>query len=356
MKYLSILACLVLLSFTSCIKDEKPNIEADIIEVLSPREGILNVVYKPTSVDIYIDPARIDPQNVSFSYRISQGATILPDPQGVSDYSTSQSFIVTSEDGVWTKTYQVRVVFSDIPTEFDFENWYQPQGERYKMPVDVNLETGDSLFVWSCGNEPYAFITSKYDDYTKFPTQPTSEAYSGNCAVKLETKGTGDYYKPIAAGNLFIGQFDGSKYDPLESTQFGLPFMKKPLRIVGKYKYRSGGLTYYTQSVDSCRIQAILYKTDDQVKHLNGYTIKNSPNIVARAEMTDEGADTPGDGYVDFDFEFIYTQEVDKDILKSGGYNLAIVFSASRNGDTYDGARGSVLLIDDVKIICDTNF
>ncbi|MBR4070673.1 MAG: PCMD domain-containing protein, partial [Bacteroidaceae bacterium] len=63
-----------------------------------------------------------------------------------------------------------------------------------------------------------------------------------------------------------------------------------------------------------------------------------------------------GDGYVDFDFEFIYTQEVDKDILKSGGYNLAIVFSASRNGDTYDGARGSVLLIDDVKIICDTNF
>ena len=99
MKYLSVLACLVLLSFTSCIKDEKPNIEADIIEVLSPREGILNVVYKPTSVDIYIDPARIDPRNVSFDYRISQGATILPDPQGVSDYSTSQSFIVTSEGG-----------------------------------------------------------------------------------------------------------------------------------------------------------------------------------------------------------------------------------------------------------------
>lgn len=346
----------MLLSLSSCIKDEMPNIEVDIIEVLSPQEGILNVVYKSTSVEIYIDPAKIDPKNVTFDYRISDGATILPAPESVNDYSLPQSFLVTSEDGEWSKTYMVRIIFQDLPTAFDFENWYQPEGERYKIPVDIDKETGDSLFVWSCGNEPYAFITNKYDDYTKFPTQPTTEAAQGNCAVKLETKLTGDYYKPIAAGNLFIGQFDSSQYDPLKSTQFGLPFMKKPLRITGKYKYRSGGLTYFTQSPDSCRIQAILYKTDSQVKYLDGYTIKTSPNIVARAEMVDEGADTPGDGYQDFDFDFVYSQEIDRDILESGGYNLAIIFSASRRGDTYDGARGSVLLVDDVKIICDTNF
>lgn len=356
MKYFSILACLMLLCFSSCIKDEMPNIEADIIEVLSPQEGILNVVYQSTSIDIYADPAKIDPENITFSYLISEGATISPDPQSVSDYSTPKSFIVTSEDGEWTKTYQVRIIFKDLPSEFDFENWYQPEGERYKMPFDIDSESGDSLFIWSCGNEPYAFITNKYDDYTTFPTQPTTEACQGSYAVKLETKLTGDYYKPIAAGNLFIGQFDASKYDPLESTQFGLPFMKKPLRITGKYKYRSGGKTYHTQSDDSCRIQAVLYKTDANVKHLNGYTIKNSPNIVARAEMTDDGTDTPGEGYKYFDFEFIYTQEIDCDILKSGGYNLAVIFSASRKGDTYDGAPGSVMLVDDVKIICDTNF
>lgn len=360
MKFIKFLFLSIVLTATSsCIKDEKPNIDADIVEILSDSEGILNIIYTQTAIDIYADAARIDVADINFSFTLSEGATISPDPTDVTDYSSPVRFSVTSEDGNWTKNYTVRILFPEMPTEFNFEHWYQPEGEKYRIPYEPTTKSTDDnsgLFIWSCGNEPFAFTVGKNDDYTAFPTQPTTESFDGQYAVKLVTKRTGDYYKPIAAGSLFIGQFDSSNYDPLESTHFGLPFTKKPLRMTGVYKYRSGGLTLKTNVADCCRMQAVLYKTDKNVSHLNGYTIKDSPNIVARAEMTDGGGDTAGDGYVEFDMEFIYTQPVDTDILARGGYNLAVIFSASRNGDTYDGAVGSVLYVDNVKIICDTDF
>lgn len=339
---------------SSCIKDEKANIEADIIEVLSEQEGILNIVYQNNAIDIYADAGRLDETNLTLSYVLSDGATISPNPSDVTDYTDAQTFVVTSQDKQWVKTYVVRVLFHALPTKYDFENWMQPEGEKYKIPYEAT-EEDVALYIWSCGNEPYAFITNKYDDYTSFPTQPSENAYSGSLAAKLETKLTGDYYKPIAAGNLFIGQFDASKYDPLESTQFGLPFTSKPLRFKGMYKYRSGGETYHTKVEDRCKMQAVLYKTTPDCTHLNGYTLKDSKNIVARAEMIDGAGDTPGDGYVAFDLEFVYTAEIDYELLKNGGYNLAVIFSASRNGDIYDGAPGSVLYVDEVEIVCETN-
>lgn len=359
MKYIKFLFLSIVLTATSgCIKDEKPNIDADIVKILSNSEGILNVIYTQTTIDVYADAARVDITDMNFDFILSDGATIAPDPASVNDYSSPVNFNVTSEDGNWNKTYTVRVLFPEMPTEFHFENWHQPNGEKYRIPYEVSsVSTIDNsdLFIWSCGNEPFAFTVGKNDDFTAFPTQPTTDSYDGEYAVKLITKNTGDYYKPIAAGNLFIGQFDSSSYDPLESTHFGLPFTKKPLRITGMYKYRSGGMTLKTNVPDCCRMQAILYETDKNTTHLNGYTIKDSPNIVARAEMTDGGGDTEGEGYVNFDLEFNYTQSIDADILARGGYNLAIIFSASRNGDTYDGAVGSVLIVDNVKIICDTD-
>lgn len=356
MKYCVRLALFVYATMATvgCIKDEEANIEADIIEVLSEQEGILNIVYQNNAIDIYADAGRVDNKNLALTYVLSDGASISPNPSAVTDYAEAREFVVTSQDKQWEKTYVVRVIFQALPTKYGFENWVQPEGEKYKIPYEAS-DDGEALYIWSCGNEPYAFITNKHDDYTSFPTQPSENACSGVYAAKLETKLTGDYYKPIAAGNLFIGQFDASKYDPLESTQFGLPFMEKPLRFKGMYKYRSGGETYHTKAEDRCKMQAVLYRTTPDCTHLNGYTLKDSENIIARAEMTGGGGDTPGDGYVAFDLEFVYTGEIDYELLKNGGYNLAVIFSASRNGDIYDGAPGSVLYVDEVEIVCETN-
>ncbi len=342
----------MLLASTGCIKNMEPNIEADILEVTTDNTDVLKIVEHWGTIDVYGSPY-LDPSDLKLDFYLSEGASITPDPANVTDYSAPRKFEVTSEDGEWTRTYIVSVTLNEIPTRFDFEHWIQPDRMRYMMPFEqLGVEQGESdLYIWASGNEAFNFLTNKYDDFTAFPTQPTSEAHGGDRAVKLVTRTTPEFSKPTAAGNLFIGQFDAARYDPRESTQFGLPFMKKPLRIKGWYCYRSGGAKYLSGASDEFRIRAVLYFTDSSTSHLNGYTIKESPNIVAQAEL--QGGNTPGEGYVEFDLPFEYSAAVDADRLRKGGYNLAVVFSSSCDGDVYDGAPGSTLLIDDVEIICE---
>lgn len=340
-----------MLAFSGCIKDEPPNIEVDILDVVSSQEGVLTVVYHNDAVDVYVAP-NVDPSELMFDIKVSEGAVIAPDPSEIVGYQTPRTFSVTSEDGAWTKRYTVRVRLGRMPTSFSFERWIQPERMRYMIPVEPSpSDPDDYMEIWACGNEAYNFLTNKNDDYRAFPTQPTPDAASGSMALMLVTRLTGQIDKPIAAGNLYLGQFDASLRDPRESTMFGLPFMSRPLRLKGKYKYNSGGKTFFSGSDDKCRIYAALYRMNENSRHLNGYSVKDSPDIVARAEIED-GSSTPGSGYVAFDLPFEYSAPVDETVLAEGGYGLVIVFSSSVKGDVYDGAPGSVLYIDDVEIVC----
>lgn len=347
-------ATALLMTLTAgCIKDELPNIEVDIKNVSSDDGNILTVVYHNDAIDVYVDP-NTDPSDISLKIEVSEGASILPDPTGVKGYSVPRVFSVTSEDRNWTKKYTVAVRYAGLPLRYDFENWKQPERMRYMIPVETGIVDGteSELGIWASGNEAYNFLTNKEDDYTAFPTQPTTEAASGEKALKLVTCLTGQIDKPIAAGNLFLGQFDASLREPRESTMFGLPFSHKPLRVTGKYKYKSGGLTLDSKTEDKCRILAVMYITDENISHLNGFNIRTSPNIVGMAEIED-GSSTTGDGYHDFDISFNYKKEINQEMLANGRYNLALVFSSSNKGDVYDGAPGSTLLIDEVEIICE---
>lgn len=355
--FTTLLSLLILVGLSGCIKDEKPNIEVDITDVTSAGDDILNVSINLNSeiIDIYAVPGT-DLSAMRLSYGLSEGASIVPNPATVSDYSEPRMFTVSSEDGNWSKTYTVNVRFSNLPTHFGFDNWRQPERMRYMIPYETADGDGNegALNIWACGNDAYSFLTNKNDDYTAFPTQPTADAFAGTRAAKLVTRLTGQFDRPIAAGNLFIGVFDSSLREPKESTQFGLPFMRKPTRFTGKYKYRAGGLTLSTRQQDCCKIQAVLYRAGNGVSHLNGFTIKDSPAIVARAELAETAAgDTPGDSFADFDLGFVYSADIDPTLLRAGGYNLAVIFSSSRNGDIYDGAPESVLIIDEVDIICE---
>ena len=57
-------------------------------------------------------------------------------------------------------------------------------------------------------------------------------------------------------------------------------------------------------------------------------------------------------GWQQFEIEFNYTEEIDPELLKNQGYNLAVVFSSSSEGDLFMGAVGSELLVDKVRVIC----
>lgn len=340
------ISVLALIGLTSCIKGELPNIEADIVSVTSARGNLLNVVMQQGNIEAYAVPGT-DLTDLTLDIAVSEGATISPAPEEVTDYSAPRTFRVLSEDKQWENIYTVTVRQSTIPTKYDFENWLQPDKMRYRIPYEVQESV--NMMIWACGNQAYSFLLGKDDDYTAFPTFPTDMAYSGHYAAKLVTRLTGQIDKPIAAGNLYIGQFDGSRYDPKESTMFGLPFNGHPLRFRGVYNYTSGGKTHKGGIDDTCRIQAVLYRTDIGYRHLNGYTIQGCECIVARAELRN-GCETSG--YEPFDIEFKYLQPFDPALMSAGQYNLAVVFSSSSNGDDYDGAVGSILLIDNIEIIC----
>ena len=102
---------------------------------------------------------------------------------------------------------------------------------------------------------------------------------------------------------------------------------------------------------DTGNIYAILYKnTDENGKSvvLSGDNVMTSPLIVAKAiinkvEVTGE--------WTPFQIPFTYLEDIDRDRLAAYGYNLAIVFTSSDRGANFEGAIGSTMLVDNVKIL-----
>lgn len=88
---------------------------------------------------------------------------------------------------------------------------------------------------WASGNEGFNWAASS-SATENYPTSQYDNGKNGKCA-KLETRLTGSLGAmvgmPIAAGNLFIGEFDmtNALTSPLKATHFGTPFCYKPSRL-----------------------------------------------------------------------------------------------------------------------------
>ena len=98
---------------------------------------------------------------------------------------------------------------------------------------------------------------------------------------------------------------------------------------------------------------------------LDGSDVLSSPNIVGlgrlphhyNADGSDQLTDSPIHGVTEEWQEFVipieYKAEVDADILKNKGYNLIIGFASSWQGAHFQGAIGSKLFIDKIRIYCE---
>ena len=60
----------------------------------------------------------------------------------------------------------------------------------------------------------------------------------------------------------------------------------------------------------------------------------------------------PASDWTPFEIEFNYFKEIDPTVLENRGYSLTIVFSSSIDGATFQGAVGSELCVDKVRLIC----
>ena len=373
-----IVSAIFALALSSCFKDEAPNAECDIIEASLHVDNPTDIFYNPT--DTLVRVLYTD-DNISFSvrrkadltalaptFRITDGATISPASGSVHDFSKGPViYTVTSEDKEWSRSYKVSFIpvirTSKDTLSFNFEDYHLDSKDKYYIWCEKH-EDGNMYDDWATGNAGYG-LTNGSAGPEAYPSTVLDEGYEGK-GVKLVTCSTGPFGQmvklPLAAGNLFLGTFDMSiaLKTPRLATGFGLPFDKKPKTFTGYYKYTPGEKfqnkdeSIVEGKVDEASVYAILYRNHDEDGNpvvLNGDNVQTSPLIVATAIAANI---VPTDKWTQFTVDFSYLEDFDLDLLENRGYNLAVVFSSSADGAFFQGAIGSTLCIDNVKIICET--
>lgn len=365
-----------ILLLAGCFKEEPLNDECDILEatvrVANPSEVFFNEsdsLVRVLSADNIIEftvRRSADLTQMAPCFKITDGATIEPASGSVHDFSRgSVSYTVTSEDRLWCRQYQVAfkptaIMVTDT-VKYDFEHFqlddnYQKFYEWYEVGPDGKEK------LWASGNGGFMLAnSSKTAD--EYPTVPDEDGLEGKC-LKLLTLDTGPLGRstgrPIAAGNMFLGSFNTAiaLRDALHATEMGVPFTQQPNKLTGYYKYQPGpefknkAQQVVVNRVDSADIYAVLYRNHDDLGQptvLYGDNVLTSPLIVRKAQMADV---KPTDEWTFFEIPFTSMGDIDEVLLQSRGYNLALVFAASKHGDTFEGAIGSTLYIDKVRIIC----
>lgn len=378
-------------TLTSCFKDEALNNECDIEKAWIQVDNPDAVFFQPsnaelpdiesTKTDLIFPDLRpnSDVTALPVYFKVTDGATIAPENGSVQNFADGPvTYVVTSEDGQYNRTYRVFIKATDAGTtpdpgdpgkpeeqfgyvNYNFENYFlDPASSKFYVWSDY--ENGSN---WATGNPGFKIAkgSAKPDQY---PSTPLAEGYDG-AAVKLVTSDTGPFgvvvNMRIAAGNLFTGVFDSKSATkaPLKATHFGEGSYNqinyRPVTLAGYYQYTPGEV--FTDKagkevagrIDQGDIYAVVFRNvDSEGKsfYLTGDNVLTSPQIVALARVPNV-VKTEG-GWQNFSVDFNYSGELDPTILANYGYSMAVVFTSSIEGAAFQGAVGSTLLIDKVSI------
>ncbi len=357
---------LVLFGTTSCIKDEAANAEADILSVSVDNDVLLrNPIVSNDEVKLFTADST-DLSKVKIHFTLTQGATITSGDTTNTDYTNARLFTITSQDGNWSKTYKVHFVRIDGITDFHLDDMhyytYTDQWDPSAAPVNkfhILSETtlSKKQINWASGN-PGFLITAGNSPAEDYPTFQSNDGFKGKCA-QLVTRSTGFlgrmFGAPIAAGNLFLGDFQLDISNALRSTHFGIPYLQEPVALSGYYKYQAGAsFTDKNSKViadkkDIFTIYAVLYEVTTEVPYLDGTNSLTSENIVKIAKLEDKKETNEWTRF-EVPFTFLEGKSIDIEKLQAGKYNLAIVLSSSEDGANFNGAVGSTLWVDELHI------
>ncbi len=365
-------------TFVSCFKDEPLNAECDIEEAAVPTADPLSIFFSPTDTVLRVLSSdsvinfnvrrHADLTALAPTFKLTPGATINPPSGSTHDFSAGNvRYTVTSEDGLWHRNYQVgftpvtRAVKDTVI--YNFDNYELEAKDHHYYIWHNELPDGTFGNNWATGNPGFQLSMGNAAP-EEYPSVPLKDGFDGAC-IQLTTRSTGSLgelvNKRIAAGNMFLGQFDlfSALANAMKATRFGIPFDRKPQRLKGWYKY-SPGPKYQDQNgniiagrTDSAAIYAVFYRNHDDAGNpvvLYGDNVKTSPQIIAIADLTPV---KEAKEWTEFDISFVYMGDIDTTLLENRGYNLTIVCSSSYEGDKFEGAIGSQLLVDKISVICE---
>ncbi len=286
---------------------------------------------------------------------VSAGATVSPASGTAIDLSNGQSVIYTvvAEDGTaseYTVSVSGRAAYF-----YDFETWTS-EGAMY--PEEITNPVG-----WATCNDAVGLIKNMgpmlgHPEYNgEYPVRPTENGVTGKGAIiesVYTAKGNlmGQTIPAVTSGTIFLGTFNAfaAMTDPMTTTEFGILFEDKPLAVTGWLKYTPGedfydenGNTIDKQDLGT--VNAVLYEVSSEDETLNGSNIYTSEKIYATGNFETAGA-------ADFT-QFTVNMEYVKDYDPSKTYKLAVIFAASKEGNAYRAASGSIMVVDNVAIICE---
>ena len=286
---------------------------------------------------------------------VSAGATVSPASGTAIDLSNGQSVIYTvvAEDGTaseYTVSVSGRAAYF-----YDFETWTS-EGAMY--PEEITNPVG-----WATCNDAVGLIKNMgpmlgHPEYNgEYPVRPTENGVTGKGAIiesVYTAKGNlmGQTIPAVTSGTIFLGTFNAfaAMTDPMTTTEFGILFEDKPLAVTGWLKYTPGedfydenGNTIDKQDLGT--VNAVLYEVSSEDETLNGSNIYTSEKIYATGSFETAGA-------ADFT-QFTVNMEYVKDYDPSKTYKLAVIFAASKEGNAYRAASGSIMVVDNVAIICE---
>lgn len=364
--------------FTSCIQDEAPNSEADILECTVPdlsddfRDGpkVIQLSLGSNSVKIWVTPdAEIG--ILSPEFKLTSGATIEPASGTPLDFTSPQKYIVTSENRKYTKEYIVEALpHSSLPPKksyiYSFEHFKPAEGKLYQIFYEVNGDRED--YIWASGNPGFALTQKPTTPAEQYPTASTTDGKVDN-GIKLVTRSTGNFGRmagmPIAAGSIFLGTFDvtNAMTKPLEATRFGLSMKAEPETLKVWYKYQ--GLIYQDKNgndkMDIPSIYAVLYEPviiDGEAILLHGDNVWTADNIIMSTKLNEDqivnSSDINSADYIQASLSFTLRdgKSIDQSKLMNGNYYFTMVFASSDKGKYFEGAVGSTLCVDEVELIC----
>lgn len=380
MKFINIAICflLTILSITSCIQEEALNTEADIESVSLPGDVLVRFVELDAITDasngkihpivLYVkkgtDVTRLAPE-----LTLTPGATVIPQSGTVLDFSTPQSYLVTSEDGQWQRKYSIEVTSTGFTSnQYDFEHVRLGGNGKYHIFYETD-QLGIETMTWASANPGFALTDYTLSQPTQFPTYQADGGRNGSKCLTLVTRKTGSLGSsvnmPIASGNLFIGSFNlaNALTNALKATQFGSQFDRIPTSLHGYYKFKAGETFYEldTSAEDKLKpipdrkdifnIYAVFYESTEDNPVLDGTNVlaEDNEQIISVAQIKDAHET---DEWTEFTLPFQVREgkSIDATKLAEGKYNLTIVFASSIRGDYFEGAPGSTLCIDEVTL------
>jgi hypothetical protein len=279
-----------------------------------------------------------------FGVTINNLATISPDTTLAQDFSNPVTYKVTAEDGTFSN-WKVKVVSQQENQQLqnsNFDTWYTVS--NYEQPgPDANST------IWDTANKPLAIINSTN---TNPAVRSGDDLYSNMVTVSAPA------LVRIAAGTMYTGSFtDGppSVSDPRSNITFGTPYSGAPVSFSSDYQYTPGdsyedGDGNTLPGNDSCDIYVLLQLIDQNdptnVQRVatawfrNGDTVADWTTITINFTYGELPAGSPG-----------FMQPIAPETWAPAGSSanqITVVYSASALGDSFSGAIGSELNIDNL--------